>query len=1201
MYLKNLEIFGFKSFAEKTTVSFGKGVSAIVGPNGSGKSNIVDALRWVLGEQGDKALRSEKRDDVVFSGTRLRKPLSMAEVSLHLVNDDGKLPTEYNEVQIARRFYRSGETEYFLNGTKVRLKDIRSLFVDTGIGPDAYSVIELKMVDNILSSVKNERRKMFEEAAGIISYKQNRDLTFNRLKSVHESLLRVNDIIREKQRNINALERQVKRNEEARVVSQLLQKAELILTDYEFRQLIIEIENIKNHEHENISLKSRLSNEISEFDSKLDELRSELKIRERRLSEISEELDEARNKVESIERENLVLNQQLKSTKDNIERLTKENQNLTSTIEKNSGRITELHEKINMLSETEKVSSSALEEKKTKVQQTHSLILQEKEKLLSYSNSLKELNKDLQLKRSEYDKNKIRLENNFSTLEKLTAQNKDLLENQKLFETDKEVQTEKLEAVKSQIKSKETELNELTSSKQKLLKNILDIEKEITNRTIELERRQSKVQYLTNLIENLEDYAEGIKYLLKDLNEAKIRTVIDSIEVEDKYKAAIETALGEVSNYLILDDSRELSRLMNLLINNKKGKVTFILNDKLHYNNLYIEQFFEEPEFINNKGVYGFADKHIKCLDEKYSLLLKYMLDEYIIVENIETAIKYSSDNFYKFITLDGDIITDSFVRAGSRMNEENIRIGRQKQIESLQQEITSDSKTLSDAANKLDELKAESNLLPVENVSEELDELKSNRAEIENEISKIDFKIQQLTETISRNSSDCKKIESDNVSISSLIDSTLLEINKLDESQSELEKNISSLTSEFNEIELQYSEYNKDYNNFNLEYTKLVNELKYESEELERVKRSIDHQTVLKDKNASDIEIFSATTEEFSQSISENLTKLESLTESRNALSVKLNEEKVIYDEIKEDYTSIDISQRDRRIQFDKVSQLLIDSQIKMKENDIKSEQLRDFIFKKYELHLPLSREKLDELNPEPAEEEFDLFRARKEVDDLNERLKKLGGGYQQFLFDDFNSQKEELEELIRQKEDLLESEKDIRKTIEKINAEARLRFLDTFEKIRNNFIMIFNQLFQEGDEANLRLVYDIDDEGKISEDPLEAKIEIVAKPRGKRPTSIELLSGGEKTLTAIALLFAIYLVKPSPFCVLDEVDAPLDVANLARFNKMIRTFSDKTQFIIITHNERTMEVVDKLYGVTMQESGVTTIVETKFKEQNG
>lgn len=354
MYLKNLEIFGFKSFAEKTTITFSKGVSAIVGPNGSGKSNIVDALRWVLGEQGDRALRSEKREDVVFSGTRLRKPLSVAEVSMLIINDDGALPTEYNEVQIARRFFRSGETEYYLNGTRVRLKDIKSLFVDTGIGPDAYSVIELKMVDNILSPVKNERRKMFEEAAGIISYKQNRDLTFNRLKIVHESLLRVNDIIREKQRNVNMLERQVKRNEEARIVSKQLEQAELLLNDREFRLLIAEIENIRNHEHENISRKDNLNIEIQRFDSKLDDLRDTLKQRDDQILEISNKLESARNEVDKIERENLVLNHKLNSATENITRLNRENETLTASINKNSEREIELTARIKSLNRIRK-------------------------------------------------------------------------------------------------------------------------------------------------------------------------------------------------------------------------------------------------------------------------------------------------------------------------------------------------------------------------------------------------------------------------------------------------------------------------------------------------------------------------------------------------------------------------------------------------------------------------------------------------------------------------------------------------------------------------------------------------------------------------------------------------------------------------------------------------------------------------------
>ena len=546
MYLKNLEIFGFKSFAEKTTITFSKGVSAIVGPNGSGKSNIVDALRWVLGEQGDRALRSEKREDVVFSGTRLRKPLSVAEVSMLIINDDGALPTEYNEVQIARRFFRSGETEYYLNGTRVRLKDIKSLFVDTGIGPDAYSVIELKMVDNILSPVKNERRKMFEEAAGIISYKQNRDLTFNRLKIVHESLLRVNDIIREKQRNVNMLERQVKRNEEARIVSKQLEQAELLLNDREFRLLIAEIENIRNHEHENISRKDNLNIEIQRFDSKLDDLRDTLKQRDDQILEISNKLESARNEVDKIERENLVLNHKLNSATENITRLNRENETLTASINKNSEREIELTARIKVLTESEKMTAISLEEKRRKVHQTNLLITEKKEQLLQLTDKLKNLNKELQAKRNEYDKNKIRLESNFSTIEKLLAQNTDNLEMQKNIDTEKDELTIQLAKCNSSLKEEESKLRLLISQKENIENQIVEAEKIITERTINLERTQSKVQYLTSLIENLEDYAEGIKYLIKELGEKNISTVIDSIEVDDKFKVAIETTLGEV-------------------------------------------------------------------------------------------------------------------------------------------------------------------------------------------------------------------------------------------------------------------------------------------------------------------------------------------------------------------------------------------------------------------------------------------------------------------------------------------------------------------------------------------------------------------------------------------------------------------------------------------------------------------------------
>lgn len=1210
MYLSKLEIFGFKSFAEKTSIEFDSGVSAIVGPNGSGKSNIVDALRWVLGEQGDKALRSEKREDIVFSGTKNRKPLSLAEVSLTIINNKNILPTEYSEVQIARRFYRSGETEYYLNGTKVRLKDVKNLFLDTGIGPDAYSVIELKMVETILSHVKNERRKLFEEAAGIVSYKKNRDLTFNKLESVHEALLRVNDIIREKQRNVNALERQVKRNEEAKIVSEELRELEIVLNNYDFNALLLEIENIKNSEKENIDTKERLTEEIKRFDTESDALRDEIKVFEMKISEMNKNLTAKKDEINKYERENLVSEQRVKSITENISRLTRETESLKVSINHNRDKEEDLKQKVAVLRNTLIISENSLAEKKTKVDESIETISTKKNELAELGKKIKDVNKLLNDRRSKYQANKIKLENNLTQLEKISQNNAISLFNINKLVEEKSGLEKEYTALNAELKKSEGELNNAAERKNKLSESISKLEKEITARTIELQNKKTKTDYLRNIMETFEDYAEGIRFLIKEKEEKGIATVIDAIEVEDKFRIAIETALGEVSNYLIVDDSRDANRLINMLINHKKGKISFILNDRLPTANPYVEMYFGEPDFINNKGVYGFADSFIKCKDERYFMLMKYILDEYVIVENIDIAMKLSRDNYYKFITLDGDIVTESFIRAGSEVKKESIKIGREDQIKILEEETELIGSELNKDTDKLKLLTEESNSIDLDRLKEEVEKLRLKCSKAESEISKQEFKIEEINRNIASNENHYEEIEKDNDNLNKVINTLIKEVSDTETDHANLDKELAFLTEEFNQIEQQYSDHYKDYNSFNLEVIKVKNELKNEEQNYNRVINNISYQESQIVKNNSSIDEENRILEDLRSRIEENNESLAALREEESKISAEYNTEKAVFDEKKELLNEIDLQQRERRLKFDKVSQALINAQIRIKENEIKSVQIKDYIHKKYEVEIPYIPQPvfsgdaggdIAEMDtPEPAgsmDEEFDADTARKKVEDLSERLKRLGGGYQQLLFDDFQNEKDELKKLIEQKEDLLESEKDIRKTIEKINKEARERFLITFEKIRENFIMIFNQLFQEGDEANLRLVYDVDDEGKINEDPLESKIEIVAKPRGKRPTSIELLSGGEKTLTAIALLFAIYLVKPSPFCVLDEVDAPLDVANLGRFNNMIRRFADRTQFILITHNERTMETVDRLYGVTMQEPGVTTIVETRFK----
>ncbi|MEO8664362.1 MAG: hypothetical protein ABI462_02605, partial [Ignavibacteria bacterium] len=794
---------------------------------------------------------------------------------------------------------------------------------------------------------------------------------------------------------------------------------------------------------------------------------------------------------------------------------------------------------------------------------------------------------------SEYQKNKINYENNLQQLEKLSSTNASYLIQIEEIQSERNKAEELLKGLSVKLKEAEKVLKQKEHDKKILGDRLSEKEKEISSHKTEQQILRSKIGHLISLSENFEDYAEGVRFLIKDLKEKNILTILDAIEVEDKFKIAIETALGEVSNYIIVNDSLQVDKLIDMLDENKKGKVTFILNDILNYKDLDHIAFLEEDTpFTGAKGVYGFADKFVKCIDDRHLLLMRYILDEYVIVDNLATAKKLSEDNYYKFITLGGDIISRGFIRSGGEVNEESVRMVRQKKLNELEEDANRIGDIITKHEDELKKIMSDHELISIEVFRNNFNSVSKECEGLEKQIEKLDFKKGQLNSSISENEDLYNEINGQNRSLNEIINACILEVNRSENDQYNLDKELIFLTEEFNVIEQGFTEDSADYNNFNLEFIKIKNELRNEEQSLSNLSNLIFHNETRSSGNLRSIEETKVRSEELTVTVVSNKERLAVFQDELRSIDTEYISEKKIADDTKSHQHKVDIEQRQRRIDFDSVSQKLINAQIKIKENEIKSEQIMDYILKKYEISVNDLT-----LNREDYGDSFDFTSSKIYVEELSEKLKRLGGGYQQILFEDFENEKAELEKLIEQKDDLIESEKDIRKTIEKINKEARERFLHTFEKIRENFITIFKELFSEGDEANLRIVYEEDEDGKLQEDPLEAKIEIIAKPRGKRPTSIELLSGGEKTLTAIALLFAIYLVKPSPFCVLDEVDAPLDVANLSRFNKMIRKFSDNTQFILITHNERTMESVDRLYGVTMQEAGITTIVETKFK----
>ncbi|MDQ3193523.1 MAG: chromosome segregation protein SMC, partial [Bacteroidota bacterium] len=1078
MYLSKLEIFGFKSFADKTTIEFDSGVSAIVGPNGSGKSNIVDALRWVLGEQGDKILRSGKREDVVFNGTKFRKPLSIAEVVVTIQNNKNRLPTEYSEVQIARRFYRSGETEYYLNGTRVRLKDIRELFIDTGIGPDAYSVIELKMVETILSDVKHERRKLFEEAAGVVSYKHNRDLTFNRLDAVHESLLRVNDIIREKQRTVNALERQAKRNEEAKLVSEELKALELKVSGYEYKVLLNEIEEIKSKEAGNLNLKEQLSQDISQNDIILDNYRIEVDSIERMLSDIGKKLSLKKDEINFYEKENLVLEEKIRNLNNDVLRLTRENEHLSSNQNKNEEKLSELNNKIKVLTSTIYISEISLNEKKAKVDASINIISEKKNEIIKLGKIIKTVTKVVSENNSKYQRNKINYENNLQQLEKLSSANGAHLIQIEEIQIEKNRIEDLLKELYLDLRAAEKELKEKEDEKNLLAIRLAEKEKEITAAMTEQRILMGRAEHLISLSETYEDYAEGVRFLIKDLKEKNILTILDSIEVEDKFKIAIETALGEISSYVIVNDSSQVDKLINLLDENKKGKVTFILNDILNYKTFNSIPFSEEePEFMGTKGVYGFADKFIKCIDDRHLVLMKYILDEYVIVDNPATAKRLSEDNYYKFITLGGDIISKGFIRSGGEVNEESVRMVRQKKSNELEE----DSDRIGEVISRLDEeltiVNNEYELISIQVHKNKFDSIRKECDNYEKENEKLDFRKGQLNKTISENEDSYTNINEQNKSLNEIINSCILEVNQSENEQYNLDKEMIFLTDEFNIIEQEFTQDSADYNNFNLEFIKVKNELKSEEQNLATLRNTVLQNESRSAGNLNSIEEYKTNIDSMTAKLLTHKEKLGIFGEDLTVIELQYNTGKKTADDKKNHQHKIDIDQRQRRIDHDSISQKLINSQIKIKENEIKSEQINDYISKKYEIFVSSAAISAGDY------EDFNFTSSKNYVEELSEKLKKLGGGYQQFLFEDYENEKAELENLIEQKEDLLQSEKDIRKTIDKINKEARERFLKTFENIRENFIKIFKELFSEGDEANLRIVYEEDENGKLQE----------------------------------------------------------------------------------------------------------------------
>lgn len=1190
MYLSKLEIQGFKSFANKTQINFNKGITGIVGPNGCGKTNIVDGIRWVLGEQKSSVLRSDKMENVIFNGTRNKKPMGMAEVSLSLINDNGVLPTEYSELTITRRIFRSGESEYLLNRNICRLKDITNLFMDTGMATNAYSVIELKMVENILNKT-DERRQMFEEAAGVNKFKLRRKLSLKKLEEVKADLVRVNDIVTEVEKNVRSLQRQAKRADKYNQMRSALSEKEIEFCEREFA---LYHKNQSKYASENTELNNQKSNvdqSIREIELELINLRNLIREIENQLSEKRAYINEQSQILFETQTKNSVSEEKIRSLNKNLERFTKDiidfelqlsefDKTIDSVKEKifsTTQNIEQLKVKIDSLEIELKAKTSEVEEKKKSAKEKSQLSF--------------EINKEFSQKESELKNKKNQLAKINSEIEKLDASIQKATMNiaksvgfLEELEIEKKETREKIEQTDSLFLKKQEEKESLEKKLNKLRQNEFE-EKNLINSL------RNKIELLQTMISNLEGVSKASRLLIENHSwSEKEKTLFADVgEPHNEYRFALEAALKSVLNNLLIDSIDDLKSAINYLKKNDYGKASFfLLKDSQITDNSLLKQFnnflikLKKKKLQKQKGFIDWAYNLVNT-QPKWRPFFEKVLNTTAVIDSLDNALSMQHKfPDFSFATPEGDLVHSSgIIEAGALPKLDETLFGRKQLLENLKADLPKLESKLYALQNEINSTESEINSIDLKSISEHGKILLGEINSIEKQISQLEFEKSKYSEEIDKAQNQIQQLAYDATNIDKNIETLENHIAELKQKDIEAKETLAKFEAQLNHSEAELNELSQEHSNLRIELERNFGMLKNFENEIQRTEQNKlkIHEDIAKRK--SEIQ----NTQNELTSLNDEIIKLQMRFEELTAVKDKL----IIEEEsIKSDLNKhkVNASSLENKLsELRNTRQFLSDRSheldIKISEINMRLENLTNHIKEEYNTDLTLKD--FDDLDT------YNFEAASKEVLELKQKIKELGP-VNLLSYSEYEEENERLEFLSKQRDDLVNSEKDLIKTIEEINQTAEKLFLDTFVQIRENFKNIFRTLFDPGDEADLILQEGVD--------PLEAKIEITAKPKGKRPTTIELLSGGEKTLTATALLFAIYLVKPSPFCILDEVDAPLDDANVDRFTKLLKEFSNRTQFIIVTHNKRTMIAAENIYGVTMQEEGISKIAAVQFNE---
>jgi chromosome segregation protein len=1180
MRLRSLEIKGFKSFANETLIHFNDDVTGIVGPNGSGKSNIVDAVRWVLGEQKSSQLRLDKMASVIFNGTKKRKEGQMAQVTLNFDNTKNVLPTEYTSVSVSRILYRSGESEYRLNGVACRLKDITSLLLDTGIGPDSYAIIALNMVEDMLSDREQARRRMFEQAAGVSKYKTRKHETRQKLDATAADLERVEDLLFEIEDQLKKLEKQAQRT----------RKFYEIKEEYKKNSIELAVHNLARHKKNYRELEGQITREEDEYrkteasarlvEADIESKRKQHTDKETSLSEQQQEVNRLTGRIRGKENEKSMLAQKETFVRNDLRRLEDQMENarrqLATLDAEIEGYQTDLNYERNVegdLEEALKTAQARLE----KVRADHQLLKGDLDAFIKAQQTLEreivDLEKQRAIQSTQVEGLRRDVERTMSDIAVRRVEMQSL--EVKLAEQEKAeaILRERIAALDAAEQKRKTDMTAAEQQQESLVK-------ELTLQNRQLDARRNEFKLTKSMIESLEGFPESIQFLSRQKDWAKDCPLLsDLIYVQEAYRVAIETYLEPCLNYYVVPTVEKAVEAIGLLGKAQKGRANFFILEAF--------QDYEPPLALFAEGI---SATDVVQTDPAYRALIAFLLENVILesdlpVQQLAHVLPPAAGQGREGarLSVNGTVIRRRFSMSGGSIGLfEGKKIGRKKNLELLEAEIKQLEGAEQQLNSRLATVRTHLNALKMADQSAHLQREREALNRQNQETARLRATLDNISAFVANFDTQAGNAHQ---RIETLTVANVQIDRQLEEKQALVEQARSRLTNtdgSFREVADLLSQASQTYNQQNIEFIRQQNKVNTFRQELTfREKRRSELQQVMgqsqtaRIRNGDEVQLIVGDLARLEQ----DLTAAYAEKKSKEAA---LGAAEQVYFKARNEIHELENRQRDnfRRQQDLQVAV----NRLKEKFSDVKFEITA--IGERLRAEFSMGVNDIINIEPDP---QYDRDVLEKEVNSLKRRIDTYGE-INPLAIEAYNEIKERYDTISAQRADILSAKENLVQTIKEIEETATARFLESFTQVRENFIQVFRTLFTEEDTADLVLTK--------PDEPLESDINIIAKPKGKRPQTIAQLSGGEKTLTATALLFALYLLKPAPFCIFDEVDAPLDDANIDKFNKIIRQFSKESQFIVVTHNKATMTAVDTIYGVYMPEQGVSSVTPVDFRK---